>query len=293
MPPRGPIADLTLGALLRTWRDRLSPANAGLVTSANRQAPGLRREELAQLAGLSVDYVLRLEQGRATDPSAQVVTALARTLQRSREERDQLHRAVGLLPSQDDTVSTHVPPSIQRLIARLGDVPIAVFAADWTLLSCNDMWKALHGDPAALPPTELNLARAVFGTGPANAALRPSESLNGSETFETSLIADLKAAAGRYPADARLAALITELVNTSEAFKRLWPLVTSAAHTTDRWKIQHPAVGELSLDCDVLTAHGSDLRIVTYTVEAGTTDAGKLDLLRVTAAQALTTSSLL
>lgn len=282
---------MTLGALLRTWRDRLAPAHAGLVASANRRAPGLRREELAQLAGLSVDYVLRLEQGRATNPSSQVVTALARTLQCSREERDQLHRAAGLLPPQDDTVSTHVPPSIQRLIARLGDVPIAVFAADWTLLSCNDVWKALHGDPAALPPTERNLARAVFGTGPAHAALHPSQSLNGSDAFEASLVGDLKAAASRYPADARLAALITELASCSEAFQRLWPLVTSAAHATDRKVIQHPVVGELSLDCDVLTAPGSDLRLVTYTVEAGTTDAGKLDLLRVTGGQTLTTST--
>lgn len=138
------------GALLRTWRDRLSPADAGFTAAGSRRAPGLRREELAQLAGLSVDYVLRLEQGRAKNPSAQVVGALARALQLSRAERDQLYRGAGLLPSRDGTVSTHVPPGIQRLAARLSDIPVGVFAADWTLVWWNTMWTALHGDPAAL-----------------------------------------------------------------------------------------------------------------------------------------------
>ncbi|MEV0052806.1 helix-turn-helix domain-containing protein [Saccharopolyspora shandongensis] len=164
------------GRLLHPWRDRLSPADAGFPVTVGRRAPGLRREELAQLAGLSVDYVLRLEQGRAKNPSAQVVGALARALQLSRAERDQLYRVAGLLPPQDGTISTHVSPGIQRLAARLGDVPIGVFTADWTLVWWNSMWSALHGDPAELPAAERNLARALFGDGPARATLRPVRS---------------------------------------------------------------------------------------------------------------------
>lgn len=287
MPQKRLVDDLSFGTLLHTWRDRLSPTDTGITPATNRRAPGLRREELAQLAGLSVDYVLRLEQGRATSPSAQVVTALARALQLSRTERDHLHRAAGLLPPQDDTVRTHVPASIQRLAVRLGDVPIGVFAADWSLLWVNDMWKALHGDPAALPAVERNLARAIFGSGPAHAALHPMSSANGPDTFEAAIVADLKDSASRYPADPQLTTLISDLTDSSTTFVRLWATSTPAVHTNDRKTIQHPVVGELVLDCDVLTVPGADLRLVTYTAAADSDDAGRLDLLRVTSGQSL------
>ena len=293
MPQKRLVDDLSFGALLHTWRDRLAPTDTGIVPATNRRAPGLRREELAQLAGLSVDYVLRLEQGRATSPSAQVVTALARALQLSRSERDLLHRAAGLLPPQDDVVRTHVPASIQRLAARLGDVPIGVFAADWSLLWVNEMWKALHSDPAALPAAERNLARAIFGTGPAHAALHPMSSANGADTFEAAIVADLKDSVSRYPSDAQLTALISDLTDTSATFVRIWAAATPAVHTSDRKTIQHPVVGDLELDCDVLTVPGADLRLVTYTAATGSDTAGRMDLLRVTSGQRLssTTSS--
>ncbi|CAM5257797.1 Helix-turn-helix transcriptional regulator OS=Streptomyces tendae OX=1932 GN=GUR47_04040 PE=4 SV=1 [Streptomyces tendae] len=277
------------GALLRAWRDRLSPADAGLTATAGRRAPGLRREELAQLAGLSVDYVLRLEQTRAMNPSAQVVGALSRALQLSRAERDQLYRSAGLLPPQDGTVSTHVPPGIQRLAARLGDVPIGVFTADWTLVWWNAMWSALHGDPTVLPPAERNLACALFGDGAAHAALRPVQSERGQDAFEASIVADLKDSASRYPADARLARLVHGLREQSAVFARHWATQTSAAqHTSDRKTIRHPEVGDILLDCDVLIVPGADLRMVTYTAATGSSDAGKLDLLRVTGGRTAT-----
>lgn len=271
------------GALLRAWRDRLSPTDAGLAATAGRRAPGLRREELAQLAGLSVDYVLRLEQSRATNPSAQVVGALARSLQLSRTERDQLYRAAGLLPPQDGTIGTHVPPGIQRLAARLGDVPIGVFTADWTLVWWNTMWSALFGDPSMVPAPERNLARALFGDGVAHAALLPIESERGQDAFEASIVADLKDAASRYPADVQLDRLVRELRAGSDDFARHWAARTAAAeHITDCKTIRHPEVGDILLDCDVLIVPGADLRMVTYTAALGSSDAGKLDLLRVT-----------
>ncbi|MFF2411736.1 helix-turn-helix transcriptional regulator [Streptomyces sp. NPDC058092] len=271
------------GALLRAWRDRLSPADAGLTAAAGRRAPGLRREELAQLSGISVDYVLRLEQSRAKNPSEQVVGALARTLQLTRAERDQLYRSAGLLPPQDGTVSTHVPASIQRLAARLGDVPIGVFTADWTLVWWNTTWCALHGDPALLPTAERNLARALFGNGAAHATMHPMQSERGQDAFETSIVADLKDAAIRYPADVHLHRLVQDLRTESNAFAQHWSTQTAATqHTTDRKTIRHPEVGDILLDCDVLIVPGADLRLVTYTAAAKSSDAGKLDLLRVT-----------
>ncbi|MCV2459300.1 helix-turn-helix transcriptional regulator [Streptomyces sp. ICN988] len=270
-------------ALLRAWRDRLSPTDAGFTVTGGRRAPGLRREELAQLAGLSADSVLRLEQGRATSPSAQVVGALARALQLTRAERDQLYRSAGLLPPRDGTVSTHVPAGIQRLAARLDDVPVGVFTADWTLVWWNTTWSALHGDPAVIPAAERNLAHALFGNGPARASMLPVRSERGPDAFEASIVADLKDAVSRYPADARLDRLVRELRGTSDAFAHHWATQTSATpHTTDRKTIRHPEVGDILLDCDVLIVPGADLRMVTYTAATGSSDAGKLDLLRVT-----------
>ncbi|MFH8440594.1 helix-turn-helix transcriptional regulator [Streptomyces sp. NPDC018026] len=282
----------SFGALLRAWRDRLSPADAGITVTAGRRAPGLRREELAQLSGISVDYVLRLERSRAKNPSEQVVAALARTLQLSRTERDLLYRSAGLLPPQDGQVSTHVPASVQRLAARLGDVPIGVFTADWTLVWWNTTWCALHGDPALLPAGERSLVRALFGDGPARASMLPVRSERGQDAFEVSIVADLKDAAGRYPADARLQRLVRDLRAESPKFARYWSAQTAAAqHTTDRKTMRHPQVGDIVLDCDVLVVPGADLRMVTYTAAAGSSDAGKLDLIRVTGTAAAHASS--
>lgn len=268
---------MSFGVLLRTWRDRLSPADAGFTALGGRRAPGLRREELAQLSGLSVDYVLRLEQGRATNPSTQVVGALARALQLSRTERDELYRSAGLLPPRDGTINTHVPASIQRLAVRLGDVPIGVFTADWTLVWWNTMWTALFGDPTVVPAAERNLARALFG-----GARPPVASERGPDTFEASIVADLRDAVSRYPADTQLDRLVRDLRGTSAAFARHWTEGTTAQHTSDRKTVRHQEIGELTLDCDVLIVPGADLRMVTYTAATGTGDAGKLDLLRVT-----------
>ncbi|MET9564043.1 helix-turn-helix domain-containing protein [Streptomyces tauricus] len=110
-----------LGAMIRTWRDRLPPSAAGLPTARGRRTAGLRREELADLAGMSVDYIVRLEQGRATTPSASVVASLARALQLSTAERDHLYRLADLVPPTHGTVLDHLPPGVQRVLARLAD----------------------------------------------------------------------------------------------------------------------------------------------------------------------------
>lgn len=124
-----------------------APSTAGLPVARGRRAAGLRREELADLAGVSVDYIVRLEQGRATTPSASVVASLARALQLSAAERDHLYRLAQLVPPVDGAISDHLPPGVQRVLARLGDVAVAVFAADWQLVWWNRGWAALLGDP--------------------------------------------------------------------------------------------------------------------------------------------------
>src|SRR3954454_7832298 len=120
------MAVTELGQALRRWRDRVPPDAAGLPSGGHRRAAGLRREELALLAGISVDYVTRLEQGRAANPSVQVVEALARALRLSGDEREHLFKVAGLVPPGQGTVPAYITPSVQRMLDRLTGTPVAV-----------------------------------------------------------------------------------------------------------------------------------------------------------------------
>lgn len=276
-----------LGALLRSWRDRLSPADVGLRTGSTRRATGLRREELASLAGLSVDYVVRLEQGRARRPSAQVAGALARALQLSDAERDHLFTVADLLPPSPQDVPAHIPPGVQRLVARLGEVPLAVFTASWDLLTWSPLWAALLGEPIQPAGGRANLIRSHFngeGLGKGDSCI-VSRSL-GVAAFEASLVADLRRVQGRYPGDRQVAALIQELHGSSGLFRRLWDSGVVGEHQSERKVLHSNVVGDVELDCDVFTVAGTDLRIVAYTAAEGSDAAAKLDFLRVTAVAA-------
>jgi transcriptional regulator with XRE-family HTH domain len=199
--------ETTLGATIRAWRDRLTPADVGRPAGRARRAAGLRREELAELAGVSVDYVVRLEQGRASTPSAQVVSALARALRLSRQERDHLYRLAGLQPPLDGMINDHISPGMQRVLTRLGETPVAVFTADW-----------------------------------------------------------------------RLAALIRRTLDGNARFAALWHDGAVGGHAEDRKTIRHPDIGDVTVDCDVLSDSDTDLKIVIYTAAPGSEDAIKLDL---------------
>jgi transcriptional regulator with XRE-family HTH domain len=277
-----PMARDTLGETLRTWRDRLSPTDVGLPAAAKRRAAGLRREELANLAGLSVDYVVRLEQGRATTPSAQVVAALARALQLDESERDHLYLVAGLQPPSAGQVSDHVPPGVQRLLTRLGEIPVGVFAADWQLIRWSPLWSALIGDPEGAPPSARNLVRSRFGLATEIVLSRwPVVSNLGMDVLDKALVSDLRQAAARYPEDPRVMGLIAEARASSTRFAELWATGAVGLHISDLKTIDHPVVGPVRVDCDVLTVPFADLRIVTYTAPAGSPDAEKLDFLRV------------
>lgn len=224
--------------------------------------------------------MVRLEQGRATNPSAQVVASLARALQLQPPERDYAYRLAGLLPPQEGTISTHIPAGVQRMLARLGEFPVGVFSADWTLLSWSPAWAALLGEPGARTPAERNLVRAVFATGPTGLATRPV--IQDGDALKPALVADLRTALLNYPDDRALTGLVEELRSTSAEFSRLWDAGAVGPHISARKTVVHPQVGEVTCDCDVLTVPGSDIRLVVYTVAAGSADAEKLEFLRVT-----------
>ncbi|GAA1730472.1 helix-turn-helix transcriptional regulator [Streptomyces yatensis] len=269
---------------MRRWRDRVPPEAAGLPSGGQRRAAGLRREELAMLAGISVDYVTRLEQGRASHPSTQIVEALARALRLSGTERAHLFRLAGLAPPGPETVPAYITPSVQRLLDRLTGTPVAVSDASWTLLMANPPYVALRGDPSRWRGNERNGVWRHFVCEDSGSRQTHEDR----REFQAALVADLRTAAARYPADQGLRRLVAELRARSERFAELWDSGTVGHHEASRKTIDHPRVGTLTLDCDVLTVAGSDLRIVVYTAEPGTEDAERLALLTVLGTQTLT-----
>ncbi|CAJ64233.1 MULTISPECIES: helix-turn-helix transcriptional regulator [Frankia] len=273
-----------LGRALRGWRDRTAPATVGLPVGGVRRAAGLRREELAQLAGLSVDYLVRLEQGRATSPSAQVLSALARALRLSAAEREHLYLLAGQWAPGPGQVSAHIPPGVRRLLDQLDGAPLSVWDAAWNLILWNPLWAALIGDPSARPGRERNIVWLHFIDPPCRISNTPEQEVR----FRAAMVGDLRAAAARYPADAGLRALIKDLRDASTAFADLWDAGVVGVHEAVTKTVHHPTVGVLTLDCDVLTAPGADLRIVAYTAAPGSDAADRLRLLTVIGTEAMT-----
>lgn len=273
------------GRTVRRWRDRVTPADVGLATSTRRRATGLRREELASLAGISTDYLTRIEQGRATSPSSQVVESLARALRVPDAERDLLFRLAGHAAPGVELVQRRIAPSVQRLLDRLADTPVAVFDATQTLLVANGPYDALMGDTSEQKGIERNtIWRHLVGPG-SRARHTPDDQAE----FEGQLVADLRMTASRYPADRSLRRLISELARQSPRFVELWEsdLSVETRDTSKHKIIDHPAVGAIELDCDALLVAGDDLRIIVYTAEPGTDDAERLALAIVLGTQAL------
>ena len=272
-----------LGESLRSWRDRLSPGQVGLPAQGRRRAPGLRREELAQLAGVSADYLTRLEQGRASHPSPDVLAALARALRLTDEERAHLFRLAGQLPEAEGQMNRHLTPSVQRIVDRLSDVPVLVVDAAWTIVTWNALAAALLGDPSEGSGRDRNVLWSYFTGG----LSRVEQTAEEAELFEHGAVADLHAALGRYPEDEQLRSLVADLRKASARFDELWRARPAAEHTAARKTIVHPEVGRLTVDCDVLTVAGTDLRLIVYSAPPGSADADALALMGVVGLQQL------
>ncbi|MFD6157371.1 helix-turn-helix domain-containing protein [Nocardia sp. NPDC060256] len=265
-----------LGRMLREWRERVTPALAGVSESTlGRRTPGLRREELGGLAGVSADYIKRLEQGRAR-PSMAVLDALSRALRLSRAEYEHLCTLAGYAPAGEGCAPTHLGPGARRLLDRLDNGPVGVFTAAWTQLAANPSWTTLFYDPNAQRGHERNLAWREF-TGLNQCVVDPEEN----KRFRASLVADLRAAAARYPADQELTKLIAALRSVSDCFAQAWDTAPPTMHSVHRAVILHPQVGPIHLDYDILTIHSGDLRVAVFTAEPDSDDAQRLALAHV------------
>lgn len=277
------MAATELGQALRRWRDRVAPDAAGLPSGGRRRAAGLRREELALLAGISADYVTRLEQGRAARPSVQVVEALARALRLSGDERAYLFGLAGQVPPGPEVVPAFITPSVQRLLDRLVDTPVAVSDAAMTLLVANPMYAALLGDPSVLRGFERNGVWRNFTGMPTRVRHTPRERA----AFEVGMVSELRATVARYPADRHLPLLVSELRGRSERFAELWDAGVVGRLTASSKTVEHPQVGTLTLDCDLLRVEENDLHVLVYSADPGTEAAEKLRLLSVLGTQSL------
>jgi transcriptional regulator with XRE-family HTH domain len=273
-----------LGRTLHAWRDRVTPEQVGLPAGGKRRAPGLRREELAQLAGLSVDYIVRLEQGRSDSPSAQVLTALARALRLSDAERNHLFLLAGEVEPSPGRLSAYIPPGVQRIVDQLDGAPLCVCDAAWTIITWNPLFAAVIGDPSEWRGRDRNIIYRHF-VAPGDRVVQTPEQ---QRDFRTAMVTDLRASLARYPHDPDLRALIDELRARDKDFARLWEQPVVGFHRSERKTIRHPEVGAFTIDCDVLAVPGSDLRMVVYTAAPNTDAAEKLRLLSVIGLQALT-----
>lgn len=246
-----------LGGFLRARRGRVAPEQAGIAGGGRRRVRGLRREELAQLAGISVDYYVRLEQGRATQPSPEVLDALARALGLDAAERRHLATLAGA--RHGPAPRARVSPMLQRVLdamarpqaldsAGTGQAPLPAFATNHRLdvVAWNSLGAELIGGLAEPRRRDRNNARYLF-LDPASRAVHPEW-----EDRAREAVGQLRVSAGRYPDDPELTALITELSAHSAEFRRIWATGEVVMCGAGRKALRHPVAGLLTLDYETL-----------------------------------------
>ncbi|KUO12415.1 helix-turn-helix transcriptional regulator [Streptomyces sp. DSM 15324] len=261
---------ISLGEFLRTRRSLLHPEDVALPDfGGRRRVAGLRREEIAQLAGVSVDYYTRMEQGRVPNPSGAVLDALARALRLDGDATRHLHRLARPQPSarhapRRQARPQRVRPMLQRLLDDLVDMPAMVMGRRMDILAWNTAAVALFGDYAALDRAERNIARITFLD-------ETSRELYADWTScARENVAYLHLDAGRHPEDPQLASLIGELSMKSEDFRRWWAEHPVQDKTSGTKRFRHPVVGHLELAYETLrAADDPDQALITYAAEPG------------------------
>jgi transcriptional regulator with XRE-family HTH domain len=259
-----------LADFLASRRRQLAPAAVGLPAGTNRRTPGLRREEVALLAGVSHTWYTWLEQGRDIRPSRQVVDALARTLQLSAAEREYVLRLSGNDPVTTVEALDAMPEHLQGLMDALGSSPAYAITSSWSIVGWNRAYERLYPGVAELAPGDRNLLWVVF-TDPA-----VRELLGDWDADSRRFLTQFRAEVGPRLADPAVVDLVTRLQAASPAFREGW-----ASHDVDRFtsterRFEHPAVGSLVLEHHQLTpADAPGLQLVVYTA-AGAGSAAKL-----------------
>ncbi|WP_141997912.1 helix-turn-helix transcriptional regulator [Amycolatopsis cihanbeyliensis] len=269
---RGELADF-----LRRRRDALRPDQVAATAThppgrRARRAPGLRREEVAALAGVSVSYYERLEQARAPRPSPEVLATLGTALRLTAAEREHLARLAGQVPPATDADRGPVPAHAHRLLHRLGPIPAYLVDGRQDIVAWNSAAAALITDFGLLPPEERNTVTLSIRLG--GTVCSAPEGAEGEFTRQSA--AQLRAASTRYPADRVLGERINEFAARSPDFAAGWRDHDVRPVPTLRKRLRHPRLGELELDRQTLLLPGTDLQLVTYTAEPGSPSATAL-----------------
>ena len=260
-----------LAEFLGSRRRQVSPAAVGLPAGGNRRTPGLRREEVALLAGVSHTWYTWLEQGRDIRPSRQVVDALARTLRMSPAEHEYVLRLTGHGGAAPAGAADGMPAHVRRLLDALGPSPAYAITAGWAIAGWNRAYELLYPGVAAVPAAERNLLWLVF-TDPAVRDL-----LGDWTTDSRRFLTQFRAEVGGRLADPGVVDLVTRLQAASPHFRAGW-----ASHDVDRFssserRFEHPQVGTLLLEHHQLTpADAPGLHLVVYTAAEGGDAAGRL-----------------
>jgi transcriptional regulator with XRE-family HTH domain len=261
-----------LAHFLRTRRERLSPEAAGLPGGSRRRTPGLRREELAQLAGIGVTWYTSLEQGRAITVSTQVLESLARVLDLNAVERNHLFLlAREQQPADPYPFTTAVSPALQHILESMGTSPAYVTNPRWDVLAWNQAMACVYTDYGALPLRERNILRLMF-THPLQRVL-----LANWEQAAQGLLALFRASTERYVGESWLKALVAELELVSPEFRAWWPCHAIQTTHTGKKELNHPLVGRLVLQPTTFqVTDAPDLRMIIYTPLAEANTAKKL-----------------
>ncbi|MFJ2259137.1 helix-turn-helix transcriptional regulator [Streptomyces sp. NPDC087844] len=269
-----------LADFLRRRRESIRPAEVGITDGPRRRTAGLRREEVAMLAGMSVDYVVRLEQGRSSQPSTQLLGALARALRLSDDERDHVFHLAGHRPPPADGVARQARAGLIRMLDLLGDTPALVLSDLGEVLAQNRTAVLLMGDLTGISGDRRHVVYRWF-TDPAARAVCPPEE---QENHGRRLVADLRAAVGRRSGEAAVAGLVDRLQAASADFRRMWTEHEVAVRRADRKTFLHPSVGRLTMDCETLVTPDQGQQLLVLT-PADTEARERLDLLRVLGVQ--------
>ncbi|MGK9460641.1 helix-turn-helix transcriptional regulator [Streptomyces sp. G6] len=271
-----------LGAFLRSRRERIRPSDVGLPAGPRRRVPGLRREEVAHLAGASVDYYNELERGAGSQPSEQMIAALARALRLSADERDYLYRLADRPVPVQGGAASHVHPGMLDLLGRMPATPAQVITDLHVTLVQNPLAVALLGDHSGFRGPRASFVHRWF-TEPDARRLYPEADHEGQSR---SFVADLRAAAARRDAkDPEVASMIRTLLAVSPEFATLWADHDVAFRREDRKRLVHPALGVIEVNCLHLFSEDGRQRLLWFTPAVGTESAGSLELLAVVGTQ--------
>lgn len=272
-----PMNRRELADFLRRRRERLKPADVALVADTRRRTPGLRREEVAQLAGMSADYYMRLEQARSPQPSTQLLAPLARALRLNDDERDHLYLLAGHRPPAGRHAGEHVRPGLLFLLDRLVDTPAQILNDIGDLLVQNSLAESLFGGVCSTQPQNRNIVWRWF-TDPTHRAAYPVED---QEYYSRLHVADLRSAAARRGGDAVTTSLVRRLRAASTEFDDLWQRHEVGVRRASKVRVIHPTIGLVDLDCEQLLSPAEDQHLLLFTAPPGSRNAEQLKLLRV------------